>query len=211
MSSQSTRLLLASAFALFLLNQAGLNRVCAQVQDAADRGVLGDVLDAAGLHALVENLYFFRDAAVSGGGLDAEFLRWLTPSYAGLSRSLTSIPGWSFLRFLLLPAAIAVSTCFSLYIQIGLVGAVLTASLLIGLIYAFPIFLVLEAFSKTGLVAVHSRRMLAVLILLMVASMLTLLFAYAYRNIPMIFYSFAVLFFTACFAWFLPILLYYWG
>lgn len=210
MSSQSTRLLLASAFALFLLNQAGLNRVCAQVQDSADRGVLGDVLDAAGLHTLVEKLYFFRDNAVKAGGLDSEFLKWLTTHYADLSRRLVSLPGWSFLRFLLLPAAIAVSTCFSLYLQIGLVGAVLTASLLIGLMYAFPIFLVLEAFSKTGLVAARSRGMLTVLILLTIVSMLTLLFAYAYRNIPMIFYSFTILFFTACFTWFLPILLYYW-
>lgn len=210
MSSQSTRLLLASAFALFLLNQAGLNRVCAQVQDSADRGVLGDVLDAAGLHTLVEKLYFFRDNAVKAGGLDSEFLKWFTTHYADLSRRLVSLPGWSFLRFLLLPAAIAVSTCFSLYLQIGLVGAVLTASLLIGLMYAFPIFLVLEAFSKTGLVAARSRGMLTVLILLTIVSMLTLLFAYAYRNIPMIFYSFTILFFTACFTWFLPILLYYW-
>ncbi|MCX8183368.1 MAG: hypothetical protein N3F08_02990 [Crenarchaeota archaeon] len=211
MSSQSTRLLLASAFALILLNQAGLNRVCAQTQDSTNRGVLGDVLDAAGLHALVEKLYFFRDTAVKEGGLDSEFLKWFTSSYVEVSRSLMKLPGWSFLRFLFLPAAIVVSTCFTLYLQIGLVGAVLTASLLIGLIYIFPVFLVLEAFSKTGLVAVHSRRMLTVLILLTIVSMLTLLFAYAYRSIPLIFYSFAILFFTACFAWFLPILLYYWS
>lgn len=211
MSTWSTRLLLASALALILLNQAGLNRVCAQIQDAVDRGVLGDVLDAAGLHTLVENLYFFRDTAAKGGGLDSEFLKWLTPYYADLSRKLVSLPGWTFLRFLFLPAAVVVSTCFSLYLQIGLVGAVLTASLLIGLMYVFPVFLVLEAFSKTGLVAVHSRRMLAVLILLTIVSMLTLLFAYAYRSIPLLFYSFTILFFTACFAWFLPILLYYWS
>jgi hypothetical protein len=203
------QLLLASAFALILLNPKSLNRVCAQVQDVADRGVLGDVLDAAGLHSLVEKLYFFRDTAVSRGGLDSEFLKWFIPLYEELSRSLRSLPGWFFLKLLLLPAAIVVSTCFSLYLQTGLAGAVLTSGFLAGLIYAFPAFLLLEAFSKTGLVAVHNRAMLTILILLVIASMLMLLFSYAYRSIPMVFYSFITLFFTACFAWFLPILLYY--
>ncbi|MGB9717427.1 MAG: hypothetical protein ACPL4E_03155 [Thermoproteota archaeon] len=208
MGRHSEQLLFASAFALLLLNQ-GLSRVCAQAEGAADRGVIGDVLDAAGLHNLVENLYFFRNTVASRGGLDSEFLNWLTPSYASLSRSLLSLPGWSLLRFIFLPAAVALSTCFSLYLQIGLVGAVLTAGLLTGLMYVFPVFLVLEAFSKTGLVALHGREMLRILILLTVASMLMLLLAYAYRLTPVILLSFIMLFSTACFTWFLPILLYY--
>ena len=204
-------MLFASAFALLLLNQAGLSRVCAQADGAVGRGVIGDVLDAAGLHNLVENLYFFRNTVASRGGLDSEFLNWLSPSYASLSRSLLSLPGWSLLRLVFLPAAVAVSACFSLYLQIGLVGAVLTAGLLTGLMYVFPVLLVLEAFSKTGLVALHGRGMLRILILLAAASMLMLLFAYAYRLIPVILFSFIMLFSTACFAWFLPILLYYRG
>jgi len=202
-------MLFASALALLLLGQPGLNRAHAQAGGAADRGILGDVLDAAGLHGLVENLYSFRNTVLSRGGLDWEFLNWLTPSYTELSRSLISLPAWSLFRFILLPAAIVVSTCFSLYLQIGLLGAVLTAGFLIGLIYVFPVFLVVEVFSKIGLVAVYGRRMLTILVLLTAVSMLILLFAYAYRNIPMIFSSFIILVFTACFAWFLPILLYY--
>jgi len=203
------RALFASLLALLLLGQPGLNRAHAQAGGADDRGILGDVLDASGLHSLVENLYSFRNAVLSRGGLDLELLNWLTPSYTELSRSLISLPTWSLFRFLILPAAIVVSACFSLYSQTGLLGAVLTAGFLIGLIYVFPVFLLIEAFSKTGFVALHGRRMLTILVLLTAVSMLILLFAYAYRNIPMIFSSFVMLVFTACFAWFLPILLYY--
>lgn len=201
-----THMLLASALAFILL----LNTVSAHADGPAfNRGVLGDVLEAAGLRSLVETLHFFRSMVVGRGGLDSEFLSWLTPTYADLSRSLLNLPAWSILRFMFLPAAIVVSLCFSLYLQIGLLGAVLTAWFLIGLVYVFPIFLLVEAFSKTGLVATHSKKMLMLLLLLAVASMLSLLFAYGYHNIPAIFYSFIILGITLCFAWFLPILLYY--
>jgi len=203
------RVLFASLLALLLLSQPGLNRARAQAGGSNDRGILGDVLDASGLHSLVENLYSFRNTVLSRGGLDLELLHWFTASYAGLSRSLVSLPAWSFFRFLILPAAIVVSACFSLYTQTGLLGAVLTAGFLIGLIYVFPVFLLAEAFSKTGFVTLHGRRMLTILVLLTAVSMLILLFAYAYRNIPMIFSSLVMLVFTTCFAWFLPILLYY--
>jgi hypothetical protein len=62
----------------------------------------------------------------------------------------------------------------------------------------FPVFLLTEAFSKTGIVASHGRRFLAILLLLKDVSTLILLFPYAYRNIPMIFSSLVMLVSTTC-------------
>lgn len=211
MDGRLTHVLLASALVyMLLLNMVGVNSVSAQAGGpTSNRGVLGDVLEAAGLRSLVENLYFFRSMVVGRGGLDSGFLSWFTPIYADLSRSLLSLPAWSILRFVFLPAAIVVSVCLFLYLQIGLLGAVLTIGFLMGLIYVFPIFLAIEAFSKTGLVATHSKKMLTLLLLLAIGSTLSLLYAYGYHNIPAMFYSFIILSITLCFSWFLPILVYY--
>jgi len=64
----------------------------------------------------------------------------------------------------------------------------------------FPVFLLTEAFSKTGIVASHGRRFLAILLLPKGVSTLILLFPYAYRNIPMIFSSLVMLVSTTCLA-----------
>ncbi len=211
MGRRLAQVLFASTLAfILLLNRASVNRVSAQADNpVSNRGVIGDVLDSVRLSNLVENLYFFRNMVVSRGGLDSQFLNWFMPFYAGLSGNLLNLPAWPIIRFIFLPAAVVLSVCLSLYPQIGLLGAVLTAGFLIGLIYVFPIFLVIEVFSKTGLIAKHSKTLLVMLLLLTIASTLSLLFAYGYYNMLVLFCSFVMLSATLCFAWFLPILLYY--
>lgn len=205
-------LMVTALLAVLSVNRIGVIVVSAQAgNETSSRGVLGDVLDAVKLQGLVENIYAFRNRVADRGGLDSEFLNWLTPMYSGFSKSLLGFPIWPIIRFIALPAAIAISTCLPLYPQTGILGVVLTAGFLTGLIYMLPLFLIIEVFSKTGLVATHSKMMLKMLLILIVVSDLCLLFAHATHNVQVLFSCYVMFFATTLFAWFLPILLYYRG
>jgi hypothetical protein len=203
-------LMVTALLATLSLSRMGVSIVSAQAENATfSRGVLGDVLDAVKLQSLVENIYVFRSRVAERGGLDSDFLNWLTPMYSGFSKSLLGFPIWSIIRFAVLPAAIVLSTCLPLYPQAGILGVVLTAGFLTGVVYMLPIFLIIEVFSKTGLVATHGKTMLKILLILVVVSGFCLLFAYATNNFPVLFSSYVMFFVAMWFIWFLPILLYY--
>jgi hypothetical protein len=110
---------------------------------------------------------------------------------------------------MVLPAAMVLSTCLPLYPQAGILGIVLTAGFLTGLVYVFPILLIIEIFSKTGLVATHGKTMLKILLILLAASAFCLLLAYAASSAPILFSAYVMFLATMWLTWFLPILLYY--
>lgn len=203
-------LLATSLLATLSINGIGVSIVSAQAEnETSSRGVLGDILNAVKLQGLVENMYRFRSSVKDRGGLDSEFLNWLTPIYSGFSKSLLSFPIWPIIRFTVLPAAMVLSTCLPLYPQTGILGVVLTAGFLTGLVYMFPILLIIEVFSKTGLVATHGKTMLKILLILIVASDFCLLLAHAASSAPVLFLSYIMFLATMWLIWFLPILLYY--
>jgi hypothetical protein len=203
-------LMVTALLATLSLSRMGVSIVSAQADNATfSRGVLGDVLDAVKLQSLVENMYRFRSSVAERGGLDSDFLNWLTPIYSGFSKSLLGTPIWPIIRFTVLPVAIVLSTCLPLYPQAGILGVVLTVGFLTGLVYMLPLFLIIEVFSKTGLVATHGKTMLKILLVLIVVSDFCLLLAHAIRSAPVLFSSYAMFFATMWLIWFLPILLYY--
>jgi len=176
--------------------------------EASQRGIFGDVLDTANLHGLVENMYSFRDSVLRGEGPDSELLKWLIPHYRGFSRTIMGSLFWP-LKFFFLPIALIVSSFLPLYQQIGLVGVALASGFLTGMVYMLPLFLLIEVFSKTGLVAMHGKTMLKLLTVFFLVSAILLLIAYGYPNALLLFSSYLVLIATLWFAWFLPIVLYY--
>jgi len=176
--------------------------------EASPRGLFGDVLDMVRLHGLVENMYMFRDRVFSKGGLDSELLNWLIPHYISFSKTILESPIWP-LKLFFLPASIIISFCLPLYSQAGLVGVVLASGLLTGLVYALPLFLIIETFSKIGLVAMHGRIMLKILLILLLVSAVVLLVAYGHPNPPLLFSAYLLLTATLWFASFLPIVIYY--
>ena len=178
--------------------------------DASSRGMLGDVLDTIGLHGLVENLYSFRNRVIYRGGLDYEFYQWLLPRYREFSRAVLESPLWP-LKLVLLPAALVISSCLTLYPQAGMLGVVFASGFLTGMVYMLPLFLIIEVFSKVGLVAMHGKTMLKMLLVLFIISTLILLIAYGYPNAPLLFSAYVILTATLWFTWFLPILLYYYS
>ncbi len=193
------------------LEKVACQRAYAQAEsDASSRGILGDVLDTIGLHGLVENLYSFRTKVIYSSGLDNEFLQWLLPYYREFSRAVLESPLWP-LKLVLLPAALVISSCLPLYPQTGLLGVVFASGFLTGMVYVFPLFLIIEVFSKVGLVAMHGKTMLKTLPVLFIISALILLIAYGYPNAPLLFAAYVILTATLWFTWFLPILLYYWS
>lgn len=192
------------------LEKVACQRACSQAEyDTFLRGILGDILDTTGLHGLVENLYAFRNRIVQRGGLDYEFLQWILPHYREFSRAALGSPLWP-LKLVLLPAAIVISFCLPLYPQAGLLGVVFVSGFLTGMVYALPLFLIIEVFSKVGLTAMHGKTMLKMLLTLFIISALILLIAYGYPNAPLLFSAYIILTATLWFTWFLPILLYYW-
>ncbi|MBO3799623.1 MAG: hypothetical protein FGF52_00985 [Candidatus Brockarchaeota archaeon] len=192
------------------LEKAVCQREYAQAEyNTFPRGILGDVLDTTRLHGLVENLYTFRNRVTHRGGLDYEFLQWLLPRYREFSRAVLGSPLWP-LKLVLLPAAIIISSCLPLYPQTGLLGVVFVSGFLTGMVYALPLFLIIEVFSKVGLTAMHGKTMLKILLVLFIISALILLIAHGYPNAPLLFSAYAILTATLWFTWFLPILLYYW-
>ncbi|MEM3712728.1 MAG: hypothetical protein QXR97_04235 [Thermoproteota archaeon] len=194
--------------AIFTISYFSKN-VQAQVEhEASSRGIFGDVLDTVKLHNLVENIYSFRDRINYRRGPDLELLNWLLPGYKSFSRILLGSPLWP-LKLVFLPAAIIISSVLPLYSQIGLIGVVLASGFLTGMIYMLPLFLLIETFSKTGLVAIHGRTMLRLLLALLAVSTIFLLIAYGYPNAPLLFSSYLMLIFTLWFTWFLPLFLYY--
>lgn len=176
--------------------------------EAPSRGIFGDILDTVKLHSLVENMYSFRNRVFYRGGSDSELLNWLIPRYRSFSETILKSPLWP-IKLFFLPAAVVVSSILPLYPQIGLVGIALASGLLTGMIYMLPLFLIIETFSKTGLVAMHGKTMLKILPVLFAASIVLLLIAYGYPNALLLFSSYLVLIFTLWFTWFLPIVLYY--
>lgn len=203
-------LMVTALLAVLPVSQIGVIVISAQAgNETSSRGVLGDVLDAVKLQSLVENMYSFKNRVADRGGLDSEFLNWLTPIYSDFSKSLLGLPIWPITRFIVLPAAIAISICLPLYSQTGTLGVVLTAGFLTGLIYMLPLFLIIEVFSKTGLVATHGKTMLKMLLILILVSDLCLLVAHATHNVQVLFSSYVMFFAATWFTWFLPILLYY--
>ncbi|MEM2087963.1 MAG: hypothetical protein QXF52_04735 [Thermoproteota archaeon] len=192
------------------VNRIEVSVVSAQAEnETASHGIVGDVLDAAKLQNLVENMYAFRSRVTDRGGFDSAFLSWFTPIYSSFSKGLLNSPVWSVIRFIFLPAAIVLSTCLPLYPQTGIIGVVLTTGFLTGLVYMFPILFAIEILSKTGLVATHGKTMLKILLVLLAVSAFCLLFAHATSNAPVLFSSYVMFFVTMWFTWFLPILLYY--
>lgn len=203
-------LMVTALLVVLSVSCAGISVVSAQAEnETASRGVLGDVLDAVKLQGLVENMYTFRSRVTDRGGLDSDFLSWFTPMYSSFSKGLLNFPIWSVIRFIVLPAAILLSTCLPLYLQTGILGVVLTTGFLTGLVYMFPIFFAIEVFSKTGLVATHGKTMLKILLILLAVSDFCLLFAHATSNAPILFLSYVMFFATMWLIWFLPIILYY--
>ncbi|MEM2246814.1 MAG: hypothetical protein QXM51_01625 [Thermoproteota archaeon] len=176
--------------------------------DVPSRGIFGDILDTVKLHSLVENMYSFRNRVFQRSGPDSELLNWLLPRYRSFSETVLKSPLWP-IKIVFLPAAIVISSILPLYPQIGLIGVALASGLLTGMIYMLPLFLIIEKFSKTGLVAMHGKTMLKTLPILFVASAILLLIAHGYPNALLLFTSYLMLVFTLWFTWFLPIILYY--
>ncbi|MCS7138792.1 MAG: hypothetical protein NZ873_01895 [Crenarchaeota archaeon] len=184
-------------------------RIRAQAEsETSSRGLFGDILDAVKLHNLVENMYYFRKRIASEEGPDSELFNWLLPGYRSFSNAILRSPFW-ILKLLFLPAAIVISSLLPFYSQIGLIGIAFSSGLLTGMFYALPLFLLIEIFSKTGLVAIHGKTMLKLLLILFIVSAFLLLVAYGYPNAPLLFSSYLILIFTLWFTWFLPIVLYY--
>jgi hypothetical protein len=185
------------------------NRAFAQADyESFSRGILGDVLDAVGLHGLVENMYSFKKMVRYRGGADFELLSWLLPIYRSFSKWILESPLWP-VKLVFLPAALLIAYCLPLYSQVGFLGVVLASGLLTGAFYMLPLFLTIEFLSKIGFVALHGKTMLKILLVLLVASAILLLFAYGYPSVPILFSSYALLAATLWFMWFIPILLYY--
>lgn len=205
---RSALIMVITVLTIILTISSFSRRAQAQPGHETPRGIFGDILDTVKLHSLVENMYSFRNRVFYKGGPDSELLNWLIPRYRGFSETILKSPLWP-IKLVFIPAAVVVSSIMPLYPQIGLVGIALASGLLTGMIYILPLFLIIEIFSKTGLVAVHGKTMLKILSMLFAASAILLLVAYGYPNALLLFSSYSMLIFTLWFTWFLPIVLYY--
>ncbi|MGQ9479297.1 MAG: hypothetical protein ACUVQ0_04645 [Thermoproteota archaeon] len=171
------------------------------------RGILGETLEWAGLSNLLQNLYDFKSSVLSRAGLDSDILNWLMPYYSGFSRSVLTLG--VFTKIIALPTAVVTAICLPLYPQSGILGVVSAIGLLTGFIYIFPLFLVVEYFSKLGIIATYDKLLIIILMILASSSAFCILFAYALNNFLILLSSLILLTATTWFLWFFPILIYY--
>lgn len=196
--------------AILSSNLTGTSMVFAQSgNETPSRGVFGDALDMLRLHGLIKNMYEFKERVFVRGGFEANFLSWVISLYSGFSKIVLGSPIGIAIKTIALPFALITSICLPLYPQLGMLGVVLAICFLTGLVYAFPLFLIVEAFSKVGLITIYGKSMLIALLMLAAISTLSMLYGYGYYNVQAFFASCLLMLITTWFAWFLPIFLYY--